>query len=583
MSDDTDGPGSGATPDRRGFLRGLAAAAGTGLAARLADRDILRPVRAAEPTSTTEPDPQGDTDRTFPQSVMSGGPTTSGVILWTRIAPEAHDPDADVVVQVAADPGFAYRVLERSVPGTAVGPEGDHCLKVDLDGELESNTEYHYRFLHRGTASPVGRCRTLPAAGEADEVSLALMACQDYQNGYYGAYSRVARADVDFIVHLGDFVYESADGAFIAPEKGVREGRDFDLPSGASRAETLADFRTLYRTYKSDPLLQQGLEAHTLIAGWDDHEIANNRYWDYAAEAPGLPGRGGDREFALDLTANGIQAWVEHMPARVEYDPEAETLHDQFRLWRTVEFGDLLELVVTDERLFRDPPPCRDGDVLTCFSEDDPDRTMLGARQREWWKSRMRESTATWTAWLNEVLSMPLTVGTGWGQVEFVHDSWDGYQAERYELMQALRGVDNAVALTGDLHCSMAGYMEASYGEFGGDSDERVGVELMTPAVSSINAANVIDLPSSWDEEGLNDVALNQNPHLQYVDWYRNGYSLVRFDGEECRFTAYAVDSETDAADAEQAKLAEFVVPEGEVSLREQYNRFEENAGSDIV
>ncbi|WP_245902946.1 hypothetical protein [Salinigranum rubrum] len=32
-------------------------------------------------------------DTVFPQSVASGGPTPEGVILWTRIAPDAFDAD----------------------------------------------------------------------------------------------------------------------------------------------------------------------------------------------------------------------------------------------------------------------------------------------------------------------------------------------------------------------------------------------------------------------------------------------------------------------------------------------------------
>jgi alkaline phosphatase D len=575
---------------RRRFLGSVATAVGGGLAAELADRDLVRPAEASDGSGgSLAVDPGADPDAVFPQSVMSGGPTTSGVILWTRIAPEAYDPSTPVGVEVAADGGFEEPVLTGSVPADRVTPRHDYVLKVDLDGRLESDRHYHYRFVYDGTASRTGRCRTLPASeDDPEEVSVGVLACQDYQNGYYGAYARLAEAEVDFLVHLGDFVYESAEGAYLAPDAEIPDDRAFDLPSGEPLAETLADFRTLYRTYKSDPLLQRGLERHTLIAGWDDHEIGNNRYWDYAAGAPVLPAKehGGDPEFALELTANGIQAWVEQMPARVEYDPTATDLHEQFRLWRTVEFGDLVELVVTDERLYREQPPCPDGAVLTCFDEDEPGRTMLSDRQKAWWKERVAGSGARWTAWLNEVLSVPITAGTNFGQVEFLHDSWDGYQAERYELMQHLRreGPRNFVALTGDLHASVAGYMHAGYGEVEWQwSPERVGVELMTPAVTSTNAANLVDFPTTWDGEALNDIATVQNDHLEYVDWYRHGYAVVTFTREECRYTVYEVETGTDAADAKQRKIAEYTVPDGEIRLREEYNRFEENAGSDLL
>jgi alkaline phosphatase D len=574
--------------DRRAFLRRVAASSvGGGLAAVLADRDILRPVRAREDGPDPPAGEAGDPAETFPGSVMSGGPTESGVILWTRIAPDVYDPGTDVELVVGTGPSLETTVVEGSVPGRYVDPSHDHCIKVDLDGSLESDSTYHYRFGYDGVWSRTGRCRTLPASGDDPEsLAVAVVACQDYQNGYYGAYGHIAEADVDFLLHLGDFIYESANGAYTGPEP-IPEGRNFELPSGSPLAGSLADFRFLYNTYKSDPLLQAALEAHTLVAGWDDHEIGDNRYWDYAADAPGLPAQGerGTRR-ALELTADGIQAWVEHVPARVDYDPDAEDLHEAFELYRTVEFGDLAELVVTDQRLFRDGPPCPGTRAPLCFDEDDPDRTMLGERQRAWFETAIAESTATWTVWLNAVLTMPLTVGDGWNQVEFLHDSWDGFQAERRELMRHVRAVapQNFVTLTGDLHCAMAGYMLSGYGDVdpGGDP-ERVGVEFLTPALTSLDAATFLDLPGPWDGEALNDLATHENDHLRFVDWYRNGYAVVRFDGEACRYTVYEVETDTNSADAERRRLAQYRVPEGRVELQEEYNVFEENLGSDLL
>jgi alkaline phosphatase D len=37
-------------------------------------------------------DAGADPEAAFPQSVASGGPTPRGVILWTRLAPDAFDP-----------------------------------------------------------------------------------------------------------------------------------------------------------------------------------------------------------------------------------------------------------------------------------------------------------------------------------------------------------------------------------------------------------------------------------------------------------------------------------------------------------
>ena len=572
--------------DRRAYLRSVATAtAGGGLASMLADRSLATAVTpTAMETDRWAPSTDRDSATVFPQSVMSGGPTTSGVILWTRLDPAAVTGDTPLRVAVATDDSFSETVYRGTVSADRLRPEHDYTVRVDLDGELDSNRRYYYRFVYDGTPSQVGRCRTLPTAqDDPEEISFAVLSCQDYQNGYYGAYAHVAREDVDFLLHMGDFIYESANGAYTGPGGGIAEGRDFELPSGSALAETLADFRTLYKTYKSDPLLQSGLEAHTLIAGWDDHEIGNNRYWDYAARAPVLPDKpgGSDPEFALELTANGIQAWVEHMPARIDYDPSADTLHDQFQLYRTVAFGDLVDLVITDERLFRDGPACA-GDRLSCHNEAAQHRTMLGARQKEWWKSAVTTSDATWTVWQNAVLTLPLTIGSDWYQVEFLQDSWDGFQAERHALMQhlATSSVENFVTLTGDLHCSLAGQMRSHYGELESGPSEPVGVELVTPAVSSVTADSVVDFSTPWDSEALNDLAVSQNSHVEFMDWYRNGYAVVSFTDEACRYTAYEVDSGTNSPDATRRKLAEYRVPTGTDDLQQEYNRFDENLGS---
>ncbi|WP_257300743.1 alkaline phosphatase [Haloarchaeobius sp. FL176] len=577
MSDD--GTPRHVQTNRRGFLRsvGTTAVAG-GLASMLGERAIAEPVAPDDggADSLFSVDPVADPDDTFPQSVMSGGPTAAGALVWTRVAPPAYQDGQALGVQVATDEALDDIVFEGSVPAGEIGPEHDYTVTVDLDGELDSDRFYHYRFVYGDTATRTGRLRTLPTPDESVEsVSFAVITCQDYQNGYYGAYHHLANEDVDFLVHLGDFIYESADGAYVSPTEGVKPGRDLELPSGESLAESVGDFRHLYNTYKADPLLQEGLEQHTIIAGWDDHEIGNNRYWDYATESPVLPDKegGDDPETALEITANGIQAWVEHMPMRVEYDPAAEQLHEQFQLWRQFRFGDLVDLAFTDERLYRDGPPCEDATV-TCTDEEAEDRTVLGDEQQAWFESWVAGSDATWTTWANEVLNMPLTKGDGFNQVEFVHDSWDGFQYERWELLQHVKETDpqNFVTLTGDLHCAMAGYMMEGYGEIDWQWDyDRVGVELMTPSVTSVNAADVIDFPDDWDRDALTSIAMDQNEHIQYLDWHHHGYAVVEFTTEECNYTVYSVDKEENSTDATKEKLAEYRTPNGEIELEELY------------
>ncbi|QLG49506.1 alkaline phosphatase D family protein [Natrinema halophilum] len=568
--------------NRRDVLEKLSIGSVTGgLAAVLGQRDIVHPVeaRSVSDRSVFEFDETVDPNETFPQSVASGGPTESGVILWTRLSTEAADSDRPMGVQVAADDEFEAIVYEGTVPAERISSAHDNTVSVDLDGRLESNRFYFYRFIYDGVATRTGRCRTLPAPDESpDSLSVAVLTCQDYQNGYYGAYHHVAAEDVDFVVHLGDFVYESADGSYTAPNAGIADGRDFDLPSGEPLAESLADFRTLYRTYKRDELLQDGLERHTFVYGWDDHEVGNNRYWNYETGAPVLPDKngGGQPSVATEFTANGIQAWIEYTPVRVEFDGSESTLHDQLELWRTVRFGDLLDLAVTDERLYRDGPPCEDGRRIFCTDEEAQGRTMLGSEQKRDFKRWVSESDAIWTVWANEVLTMPLTIGDGSNQVELFLDSWDGFQHERKELMQHVADADpqNFVALTGDLHASLAGYVKSGYGEIDrNQTDERVGIELMTPSVTSVNAADVVDFPGDWDEEALAHLAEKENEQLEFSNFHRHGYAVVEFSRDECTFTVYEVDKETNSRDAERTKLVQYSSPDGSTALYERDTR----------
>ena len=555
-------------PDRRDLLRSLGTVSlGTLLAAELGD-DVPR-ARPVEPVSGSPH--QGSADdaaaAVFPQGVASGDPTPSGAICWTRIDPDAYSPGTPLYLELTAEQGFqrlggVYRV---DTDGIA---DRDYTVSVDLDGRLDPDRWYAYRFVYGDTRGPVGRFRTLPAPDASpDRLRFGVLTCQDYMNGYYGAFSHLAAEDVDWLVHLGDFIYEWAGESEF-------DGRDITLPSGHDKAWGLADFRHLYRTYCADPFLQEALASAALIATWDDHEIVNNRFWNYEADRPATNyhPRGDDPEFMRQLYADGIRAWWEHMPVRVRYDPDAASVQEQLRLYRSFTFGDLLDLVVTDERLFRSRPnddrgdPVPDG-ALEAPGEVSLDHTMLGDDQRAWFVEQVTGSDATWTAWANEVLNMRLDTSFR-GRTTYENaDAWDGYETERRLVMDAIdeADVENFVALTGDLHTALAGILRTRYG--GGGT--RVGVELMTPAVTSINLAEAIrerdvGVPVSLVEGYLQ----RNNPHLKFLDSSSHGYAVVEFTPEACDYTAYAVDKSVDDPTPPRRELVSFRVPAGTVTLR---------------
>ena len=265
-------------------------------------------------------DPTRPPAGTFGLSVSSGDPSPTGVLLWTRVNPEAIVPEAVLGVEVALDAAFTQTVVRARVPANQLLAALDYTVRVDLNGQLLPNTRYFYRFIYNGTASRTGRARTLPAPGDAALASLklAVVNCQDFTNGYYPAYNYLADdATVDFVVHLGDFIYETTGGTSFQdapfPDRQIR------LPSSAAGnvARDLGDYRVLYRAYRSDAFLQRALENFTWMVIWDDHEMANDQFHDYAGNSQGAP----DHPFAADAAAlrqlklDSQQAWFEYNAA----------------------------------------------------------------------------------------------------------------------------------------------------------------------------------------------------------------------------------------------------------------------------
>ena len=80
-------------------------------------------------------------ESTFELGVASGDALADAIVLWTHVSPGFDVGPVDIWVEVAVDPGFARRVVARSVP---VDQSTDYALKVDVDG-LEAGRTYYYR------------------------------------------------------------------------------------------------------------------------------------------------------------------------------------------------------------------------------------------------------------------------------------------------------------------------------------------------------------------------------------------------------------------------------------------------------
>jgi alkaline phosphatase D len=117
------------------------------------------------------------------------------------------------------------------------------------------------RFIAGGEASPIGRTRTSPPVGAPKDRLRFAFASQHYGQGYFTAYEAMMKDDLDLIVHLGDYIYESSWGPKVR----------FHLPEPM----TLEQYRNLHALYKSDRSLQAAHAWHPFAVTWDDHEVDN--------------------------------------------------------------------------------------------------------------------------------------------------------------------------------------------------------------------------------------------------------------------------------------------------------------------
>jgi len=501
---------------RRTFLGGLAlgSVAPTRLSGALASARDLR--------FQTSP---------FTLGVASGDPTSEGVVLWTRLAPDPlHGggmPPVDVEVTwlMATDERMA-KVARRG--RTVARAEWAHSVHVDADG-LEPARWYWYQFRVGNELSPVGRTRTLPRDGaEIDRLRFAFASCQNYEMGYFTAYQHAAAEDLDVMFHLGDYIYESAG----MPGR-VRS-------HGGPELTTLADYRSRYAAYKTDPDLQAAHAAFPWIVVSDDHEVDNN----YAAERSE---RNDPVDAFLARRAAAYQAYYEHMPLGRSSRPKGPSL----RLYRRFSFGSLASFFVLDTRQFRTDQPCGDGARAPCPAVFDPHATLLGQRQERWLIDGLARSRAGWNVLPQQVMMAPVDGGPG-SETRYAMDQWAGYAAARRRLLEFIgtRRPSNSVVLTGDSHSNWVNDLKV---EAADETSPVVATELVGTSISSGG--------DGFDGRDVFSSVAAKNPFVKFYNAQR-GYVSCEITPKEMRAHYRVLDYVTDRG-APRTTRAVFVVEDG--------------------
>ncbi|MEW6269863.1 MAG: alkaline phosphatase D family protein, partial [Thermodesulfobacteriota bacterium] len=469
----------------------------------------------------------------FPDGVKSGDPRPRGAVIWTRVAPPPDGAPVPVVWSVAED-----AALERVVRGglaEATAPGGHH-VKVEVRG-LAPDRWYHYRFEVDGVPGVTGRLRTTPRIGaQADRLRYAFASCQQRTASHYVAHRAIAQDEVDFLLHLGDYVYVS-DGGTI----------------------TLDDYRGVYRRFHSNPLLQEMHAAVPLVAVWDDGEFYN----------------GVDRTGPAQRLADARSAWFEAMPVLRRPDD---------RIFRSLTWGRLAEMFLLDTRQYRDPevpPNARFADLIdaqdTALPPGEqmfaPGRTTLGGKQRRWLQGELGRSQATWrligssydmAPWKIIDRDTPELRRTNPnlqrnGGVYVSNEAWDDYQWERRRLMEfiARRRIRNVLVTSGHTHFYKASEIQP---DFDDPLSPVTAVEFVTGSLTADPDPRTI-APEELLHAAEQIMLAANAPYLKQIDLLNQGYAVVDLTPEEAIVEFRALD--TFDPDAEAHTSARFRVVAG--------------------
>jgi phosphodiesterase/alkaline phosphatase D-like protein len=523
---------------------GLSRRAALGLGAASAALSLAACATGTPPTAEVA-SPAFDGAVSFAHGVASGDPDQTSVVLWTRVS-VAGEASVPVRWRVARDAALTDVVASGVFTTSAAR---DYTVKVIAEG-LSPAAAYHYGFDVAGTASPVGRTRTLARSGKAP-FKLAFFSCSNYPAGFFNAYKAMAdRGDIDFAVHLGDYIYEyGADG--YATEFGRTVGR---VPDPVVEIVTLGDYRARLAQYRTDLDLQAAHAACPWFVSWDDHETTNDSWRDGAENHNPEDGEGdwGTRKGVA------VQAYLEWMPVR-----EPAPGQPRSALWRTFSFGELASLTMLESRLTGRSEGLDWGDLLEGATTPaeimakagqgmakaaDPARTMLGTEQEAWLAELLKASTAaghTWQILGNQVImarvvppnvhdALPAEQRAELGKlgswvenlIQFTRlglpwnlDAWDGYPAARARLYAAAEAAGaRLITLTGDTHTAWANELLSG--------DKKLGAEFGCTSVSSPGMGDILKLP------GYGQMMAEKNDDVVWHNPDGRGFSVLSVSAE---------------------------------------------------
>lgn len=392
---------------------------------------------------------------------------SDSAILWAKAT-----RSGDALIQISEGKKFGgCRIGKGGKLAVEAKDSNDNTVQERVDG-LDPDTTYRYRFcMEGGRKSATGTFTTAPGPGSKKTIRFALAGDQDarpvpggdepYWNDFE-IWDRIRKQRNDFNVLMGDTIYS-----------------DTEVP-GYGLDDVAVSVKKKWQAYRTNLAMKpwsktRGSTAY--YAHWDDHEFIN----DFSHFENRFP-ESNDGEFLGNIEIDGDKLYKRGVRAFRDYNPVRYS--KKTGIYRSERWGKNLEIFFLDERSFRsasadydgscdnppgsgDPdlaptapqstrnvfsfiaPPLADPPPPGCVEAiEDPSRTMLGNKQMKKFKEAIADSNATFKVIFNEV---PIQQ-----YYALPYDRWEGYEAERQELLHYLQdNVDNVIFLTTDVHANL--------------------------------------------------------------------------------------------------------------------------------
>jgi alkaline phosphatase D len=193
---------------------------------------------------------------------------------------------------------------------------------------------------------------------------------------------------------------------------------------------------------------------------------------------------------------------------------------------------------------------------------------------------RLAASTATWKLVGNPDMIARVDVGTlpAWllgplGKLLGIPangyalniDQWDGYNADREELVNHLRAnnVRDVVFLTGDIHTSWASELVTQ-----STLASPTAVEFVVPSVTSDNLNDFLAIPAGIVGPAAAALVRAANPHVKWAELEGHGYGVLEIRPQSCRMDWYHVRDRASRTTTAR-RITGYAVDTGKARLRQ--------------